>query len=191
MYRKTDKALCRMLGGLLAVLLAGCATEQVPREALRLPESALEVRSMQTRKLAAPSEAAILIATIAVLQDMEFNIDRIEKPLGVISASKVSDADDAGEKTGLFFLDLLCAAGGGSDCKHMSTAKDEQHIILTMVVLPSLERSGEYSVRVTIQRVIYDKEDRVRVMERITAPENYQEIFDNLRRALLLEVAES
>ena len=139
----------------------------------------------------APSETAILTATIAVLQDMEFNVDRIEKPLGVITASKVSDADDAGEKRGLFFLDLLCAAGGGNDCNNMSTAKDEQHILLTMVVLPSLERSGEFSVRVTMQRVIFDKEDRVKILERITTPEIYQEVLDNLRQALFIEVSES
>ena len=48
------------------------------------------------RRMEAPSETTILTATIAVLQDMEFNVDRIEKPLGVITASKVSDADDAG-----------------------------------------------------------------------------------------------
>ena len=174
-----------------AALLAGCADDGIPRHALRLPESTLEVRAIQTRRMAAPSETAILTATNAVLQDMEFNVDRVERPLGVISASKVSDADDKGEKTGLFFLDLLCAAGGSNNCDHMSTAKDEQHIMLTMVVLPSLEKSGEYSVRVTIQRIIYDKEDRVRVLERITAPETYQKVFDNLRSALFLEVGES
>jgi hypothetical protein len=175
----------------LVVLLTGCATEQIPEQALRLEESTLEVRSLQTRKLAAPSETAILTATIAVLQDMEFNIDRIEKPLGVISASKVSDADDSGEKTGLFFLDLLCAAGGGGGCDNMSTAKDEQRVNLTMVVLPSLERSGEYAVRVTLQRVIFDKEDRVKILETITVPEIYQEVFDNLRQALFIEVGET
>jgi hypothetical protein len=178
-------------GLVLVVLLTGCATEQIPEQALRLEESTLEVRSLQTRKLAAPSETAILVATIAVLQDMEFNIDRIEKPLGVISASKVSDADDSGEKTGLFFLDLLCAAGGGGGCDNMSTAKDEQRINLTMVVLPSLERSGEYAVRVTLQRVIFDKEDRVKILETITVPEIYQEVFDNLRQALFIEVGET
>jgi hypothetical protein len=172
----------------LAVGLAGCATPGVPEHALRLEESTLEVRSVQTRKLAAPSEIAILTAMIAVLQDMEFNIDRIEKPLGVISASKISDADDAGEKRGLFFLDLLCSAGGGSDCQYMSTAKDEQQLILTMVAAPSLERSGEYSVRITMQRIIFDKKDRVLTLEKITAPEIYQVAFDNLRKALFLEV---
>jgi len=171
-------------------MLAGCVTGGIPEQAFRLEESTVEVRNVQTRKLEAPSETAILAATVAVLQDMEFNIDRIEKPLGIISASKVSDADDAGEKRGLFFLDLLCAAGGGSGCDNMSTAKDEQKLILTMVVMPSLERSGEYSVRITMQRIIFDKEDRVKIMERITTPEIYQQAFDNLRQSLFLEVGE-
>ena len=178
-------------GMLLAALLASCATEAVPERALRLEESTLDVRAVQTRKLAAASETAILAAMVAVLQDMEFNIDRIEKPLGIMTASKVSDADDAGEKRGLFFLDLLCAAGGGNDCDNMSTAKDEQRIILTMVALPSLERSGEYSVRVTLQRIIFDKEQRVKIQERITAPELYQQVFDKLRQSLFYEASEA
>lgn len=188
MRRRLDKSIFPVLGIAVVALLSGCATE-IPEKALRLEESTLEVRSVQTRRMEAPSETTILTATIAVLQDMEFNIDRIEKPLGVISASKVSDADDAGEKTGLFLLDLLCAAGGGGDCDSMSTAKDEQRIILTMVVLPSLERSGEYAVRLTLQRIILDKEDRVKILERIESPEVYQEVFDNLRQALFIEVS--
>ncbi|MDJ0698773.1 MAG: hypothetical protein QNJ07_02855 [Woeseiaceae bacterium] len=190
MRRGIDKLFVPVLGAVLAVLLSGCATDSIPREALRLDESTLDVRSIQTRKLEAPSETAILTATIAVLQDMEFNIDRIEKSLGVITASRVSDADDTGEKAGLFLLDILCAAGGG-DCDKMSTAKDEQRIILTMVVLPSLERSGEYSVRVTIQRIIFDVESRIKILERIDTPEVYQDVFDNLRQALFIEVSES
>jgi hypothetical protein len=188
MRRWIDNSRFTLFGAAVAVLLSGCATE-VPEKALRLEESTLEVRAAQTRRMEAPSETTILTATIAVLQDMEFNVDRIEKPLGVITASKVSDADDAGEKAGLFFLDLLCAAGGGtSDCSNMSTAKDEQRLVLTMVVLPSLERSGEYTVRLTLQRIIFDKEDRVKILERIESPEIYQEVFDNLRQALFIEV---
>ncbi len=179
------------IGGslLLIAVLGGCAAS-IPEAALRLPESTLEVRSIQTRALAAPSEIDILTATIALLQDMEFNIERIEKPLGVITASKVTDADSASEKTGLFFLDLLCALGGGSGCDAMSTARDDQHITLTMVVLPSLARSGEYTVRITIQRVIYDKMDRIKVLERIDDAETYQQIFDNLRKSLFIQVGE-
>jgi len=171
----------------LIAFLSGCAAS-IPDAALRLPESTLEVRSMQTRTLAAPSEIDILTATIAVLQDMEFNVERIEKPLGVITASKVTDADSANEKAGLFFLDLLCAMGGGGGCDAMSTAQDDQHITLTMVVRPSLARSGEYTARVTIQRVIYDKMDRIKVLERVDNPEAYQQIFDNLRKSLFIQV---
>ena len=190
MKRGTSNLLRWLLSASVIGLLAGCATEPYPKEALRLEESTLEARSAQTRKLEAPSEKAILSATIAVLQDMEFNIDRIEKPLGVISASKVSDADDSGEKMLLTILDIFCAAGGGG-CGHSGTAKDNQHIFLTMVVLPSLEGNGEYTVRITLQRVIYDKMERVKILERIATPEIYQEVFDNLRRALLLEVSQS
>lgn len=173
---------------LIVVMLGGCAAS-IPESALRLPESTLDVRSIQTRTMEAPSETDILAATIAVLQDMEFNIERIEKPLGVITASKVSDADSASEKAGLFILDVLCAIGGGG-CESMSTAQDDQHITLTMVVLPSLSRSGEFSARITIQRVIYDKMDRIKVLERIDDAETYQQIFDNLRKSLFIQVGE-
>jgi hypothetical protein len=175
---------------LLIACLGGCASTAVPKSALRLPESTLDVRSIQTRTLEATSEINILAATIALLQDMEFNIDRIEKPLGVITASKVTDADSIAEKTGLFFLDILCGVGGGG-CNAMATAKDDQHITLTMVVLPSLARDEEYVVRVTMQRVIYDKEDRIKVMERMDEPEVYQLIFDNLRKSLFIQEGET
>ena len=172
---------------LIAAVLGGCATS-IPEEALRLPESTLEARSAQTRTLAAPSEIDILTATIALLQDMEFNIERIEKPLGVITASKVTDSDSGAEQAGLFFIDLACIVSGGSDCGALSRAQDDQHITLTMVVLPSLARSEEYTVRITMQRVVYDKEDRIRILERIDIPEAYQQIFDNLRKSLFIQV---
>lgn len=188
-----DGSLRRPAVAALLALIAttyGCAAT-VPESALRLPESTLEVRSIQTRVLEAPSESDILRATIAVLQDMEFNVDRIERPLGVITASKVSDADSASEQAGLLLLDILCSAGGGGGCDSMSTAQDEQHIILTMVVLPSLSRSDQFTVRVTLQRVIYDKMDRVRVMERIDDEQIYLDVFDNLRQSLFIQLEES
>jgi len=169
------------------VLLAGCATS-IPEDALRLPESTVEIRAMQTRVLEAPAESDILVATIAVLQDMEFNIERIEKPLGVITASKVADADSTSEKSALLFLDILCAAGGGTNCDAWSMAQDDQAITMTVVVLPSLARQGEFSVRVTMQRVIYDKVDRIRLLETISEPTIYEEIFDNLRKSLFIQV---
>lgn len=176
---------------LAVVLLSGCATTRIPEDALRLPASTLEVRAIQTRTFSAPSENAILAATIATLQDMEYNIDRIEKPLGVITASKVTDADSASQKTGLFILDLLCVLSMAGGCDSMSKANDEQHITITMVVLPSLARSDEFVTRITIQGVLYDKAARILLLERIDDAATYQQIFDNLGKAIYIQVSEN
>jgi len=171
-------------------VFSGCAAT-IPDDALRLPASTLDIRSIQTRTFAAPSENEILAATIAALQDMEYNIDRIEKPLGVITASKVSDADSAVEITALILLDVLCAISSGGGCDASRSARDEQHITLTMVVLPSLAREREYVIRITIQRVIFDKAERIKVLERIDDAAIYQQIFDNLSKSIFIQVSDN
>ena len=172
---------------LLFMFLGGCVSTAIPEAALRLPQSTLETRAIQTRTFEASSEINILRATIAVLQDMEFNIDRIEKPLGVITASKLGDADSKIEKSGLFFLDMLCVVTAGSSCEASSMARENQLTTLTMVVLPSLARDGEYSVRITMHRLILDKVDRTKLLQRINNAETYQMIFDNLRKSLFIQ----
>jgi hypothetical protein len=172
-------------------LLSACATTGIPEDALRLTESTLDVRAIQTRTFAATSETAILAATVALLQDMEYNIDQVEKPLGVITASKVTDADSATQKTGLFILDMLCVISMSGGCDAMSKASDEQHLTVTIVVIPSLARSGEYVTRITIQGVLYNKAEQILVLERIDDAEIYQEIFDNLRKSIYIQVSEN
>ena len=190
-YSKTTCWYARWLALLAIGLLSACATTGIPEDALRLPESTLDVRAIQTRTFAATSETAILAATIALLQDMEYNIDQIEKPLGVITASKVTDADSATQKTGLFILDMLCVISMSGGCDAMSKASDEQHLTVTIVVIPSLARSGEYVTRITIQGVLYNKAEQILVLERIDDAATYQEIFDNLRKSIYIQVSEN
>ena len=170
-------------------MLSGCAAS-MPKNALRLPESTLDMRSIQTRTFEAPSENDILTATVAALQDMEYNIDLIEKPLGVITASKVSDADSTGEMIALTLWEIACIVSETVGCHPMSSAMDEQRITVTMVVLPSLARSGEFVTRITIQRVIFDKTGQVKVMERIDDAETYQQVFENLSKAIFIQIGE-
>ena len=194
MGARHSKSTCwysRWLVLLAMSLLSACATTGMPEDALRLPESTLDVRAIQTRTFAATSETAILAATIALLQDMEYNIDRIEKPLGVITASKVTDADSATQKTGLFILDMLCVISMSGGCDAMSQASDEQHLTVTIVVLPSLARIGEFVTRITIQGFLYNKAEQILVLERIDDAEIYQEIFDNLRKSIYIQVSEN
>jgi len=173
----------------VCALVAGCATPGIPEQALRLPESSLEVRAMQSRSFAVPTEATILAASVAVLQDMEYNLDFIERPLGVLSASKVADADSKSEKAQLFMWDLLCAMGGSS-CGAMQNASDKQAIAVTLVVLPSLARKGEFVARITLQRVVYNKQSQVTLKEPIVDAETYQKIFDKLSQSIYLQVNE-
>lgn len=168
----------------LAALSAGCAAK-IPTDALRLKESSLELRAKQSRIFEVESETAILAASVAVIQDMEYNLDYIEKPLGVLSASKKVDADSGSEKAGLITMDVLCAMTGGS-CGYYATASDEQVISLTLVVLPSLARPGHYVARVTVQYVVFDKQGRVKKRSTIEDAKVYEQIFANLSKSLFL-----
>lgn len=183
-----NRILACVITSATVVLATGCGLIPTqPADALRLHESPLEIRSLQSRTFTAPSETAILSASIAVLQDMEYNIDRIESSLGVITASKVADADSGQEQLGLLAIDLFCALGGG-DCGAMNTASDEQLIMLTLVVLPRLANPNEYVARVTLQRVVYDKVHQVKVKGPVNEPEMYQHIFERLSKSLFLQV---
>ncbi|MCB1597526.1 MAG: hypothetical protein KDI87_07435 [Gammaproteobacteria bacterium] len=184
------RARCAALAsaGIAILALAGCAaTPKIPEAALRLPETTIDIRTMQSHSFAVPSETIILAAAVAVLQDMEYNLDDVEKPLGVLSASKVSDADSKSEKTGLFMLDVLCAAGGTS-CNYSANASDKQKITVTLVVLPSLARKGEFVARVTIQRVVFNKMQQVTLTEPVVDAKTYQDIFDKLSQSIFLQV---
>ncbi len=187
MFIANSRCLLPACGVLATLFLGGCAAKGIPEDALRLQESSLELRSIQTRTFSATSEMVILAASVAVLQDMEYGIDEIERPLGVLTASKLVDADSAGQKTGLFFLDLLCVIGGSSDCTSSTYADDSQKIMLTMVVMPSLANENEFVTRVTLQRVVYDKQSRVNLREKIMDPEIYQQIFENLAKSIFLQ----
>lgn len=170
----------------IVLVLPGCQT--IPDDALRLEESSLEIRVLQSRTYQAPTEQQILTASIGVLQDMEYNIDELEKPLGILTATKTVDATNSGEIAGLLMLDLLCALGGG-DCGALASASESQKITLTLVVLPSLNRQGEYVARITLHRVVWDTVGRIKLREPVDDAEQYQQIFDKLSKSVFLEVS--
>ena len=88
---------------MLAGCVAGCAG--IPEEAYRLPPSSPGVREAQTRTFEVPDEASILQVAVALMQDMEYNFDTIEYELGILSGSKVVDADSMAQQTGLIIAD--------------------------------------------------------------------------------------
>jgi hypothetical protein len=175
---------------IIAVAASGCATGP-PEEAYRLPPTTLEVREMETRTFEA-NEKMIIGACVALLQDMEYNIDAVETQLGVLTASKVVDADSVAQKAGLIALDVVnvivsALAGGSPGGSAYQGADDKIGLDLTLVVLPSLAREGDYTARFTVQTTLYDKAGRVKERNVTQEPLVYQEIFEKLSKALFLE----
>ncbi len=87
-------------------LLAGCAS-QIPPEALQFQPDTLANRQLQSRKYDIKSEEELVTASKNVLQDMGFNLDESNMPLGVIVASKNRDATDSGQIAGAILMAAL------------------------------------------------------------------------------------
>ena len=178
---------------LVALLVLTCAIsacETLPRDAFRLSESALKTRELQTREYSSVNDEAILSASMAVLQDMGYTVDEMEKELGVLSASKRADASNDLVVFGSIAADAvkcLVTIGLGCTGNNYGEADDVQDIRLTLVTRPQREKESDVSVRVTIQRVIWDKRGRLSEQQTVTDNDVYVAFFDKLSTAVFLE----
>lgn len=171
----------------LTALAAGCAS--VPRDAFRLSETALETRQMQTREFEDVGEVEILAASSGVLQDMGYVIDEVERNLGVLSASKRADARDDMQALGNLARDATqCFATLllGCDGRHYRSGNAVQDIRLTLIALPVHDEANTTSVRVTMQRIVWDHDERLAEQESIASPDVYRAFFDKLSRSVFL-----
>ncbi len=177
-----------ILATLLALLLAACET--LPEDAFRLSESALELREMQTRTYEDVTDIEILQASSAVLQDLGYAIDEVEKELGVLSVSKRADARSSAETAGKIALDVVdCLITIFLGCENdaFESSKDVQDIKLTLVVLPDLNADSTYRVRLTMQRVVWARNGELYDQESINDARVYQAFFDKLSKSVFLE----
>ena len=163
---------------ILAVLLqSGCTS--IPADAFALSPSSLADRQMQSRRFDTIDESLLLNTGLGVLQDLGYVIDEANSELGVLTASKTADAENAGQITGAIVLLLLTGA--------MMDTDDDQVIRICVVLQRSIERTDSFVVRMTMQRVVYNRSGAVARVESITAPELYQAFFDKLSKAAFLE----
>ena len=172
---------------LLALSLAACGS--TPQSALRMSESSLATRQVQTREFSELDNGAILLASVAVLQDMGYAIDEIEVELGLLSASKRADATNKFEAFGMLTADAMqCVFTLMLACNRnlYKDIDDVQDIRLT--VIAGLQRpGGEIPVRVTMQRIIWDKGGHLSEQETITDASVYEAFFAKLSKAVFLE----
>ena len=160
--------------------ITGCQT--IPKDALTLSPESLVQRQMQTRKYETKEEAKILSACSGLLQDLGFNLDESETKLGLITASKMRSAVNAGQQVTAVFV---AALGGG----YMPTDK-EQKMRASVVTRPVGEHGEYIAVRVTFQRVVWNTHGQVTVSESLIDPKIYQEFFDKLSKSIFLEAQE-
>ena len=165
---------------LVSVWLVGCVS--MPKDAFKLTESTLEIRKMQTRKFQTKDEIELLSAGAAQLQDMGFIIDETEKDVGLIVASKDTDATDARQVAAMIALALL----GGQPPPIDKTQK----IRVSFVTIPSGIDSGSYFARITFQRIVWNTQGQISRVETISDPKLYQDFFARLSKSVFLEANE-
>ena len=178
----------QLIAAPICLLLGACAT--LPEDAFRLTESALELREMQSRIYRDVTDIAILSASSAVLQDMGYAIDEIEKELGIISASKRADAKNEAEILGKIALDIAdCILTFLLGCENDSyqSSKDVQDIKMTLVVAPDANMDRQHRVRLTMQRFVWDRGGQLYEQETINDASVYQAFFDKLSKSVFLE----
>lgn len=161
----------------LGLGLVGC-TPGIPKEALLLKSENLKTREMQTRRFASTDEHRLLNASTALLQDMGFTLEEANAPLGVLVASKMRDATDAGNVTMAVVATLLT---------RQPVAYDKEQKMRASVVTRLLPNGKEMSVRVTFQRIVYNTQGIVTTAEALIDPAVYQEFFAKLSKAVFLD----
>jgi len=159
------------------LFITGC--QRISKDALTLNPKSLAERQMQTRKYKTKDEGKILSACAGLLQDMGFNLDESETKLGLITASKMRSAENAGQIAASVLIALL---GGG-----VTSVDKEQKMRASVVTRPTGEQGNYIAVRVTFQRIVWNTRGRVTKSESIIDPAIYQEFFDKLSKAIFLE----
>jgi hypothetical protein len=110
---------------------------------------------------------------------MGHTIDESNTVLGVLTASKDADATNAGQIAGAIALALLTGS--------VMPADDEQKIRICLVLQESLDDPASSVARITIQRIIWNTQNKIARVESINSPELYQAFLDKLSKATFLE----
>ena len=130
-------------------------------------------------------EDEIITACAGVLQDLGFTLDDSETELGLVVASKNRDATDAGQVALATLAVMLGALGGGSS-NAFAAIDSVQKIRASVVSKPGLD-GNRIVVRVTFQRIVWNRRGDISKMETLKDPGLYEGFFERLSKAIFLE----
>lgn len=165
----------------LIVLLVGCPSRTIPKDALILTPSSLADRQLQSRVYEDVSETDILSASVGIIQDLGAKITETETDLGLVVGEKMRDATDAGQVAGAIILSVLLGSSPAVD--------KQQKIKFSLVTTPvsSAKRNKRWLVRLTIQRIVWNTQNQVSRIEAIRDAKIFQVFFEKLDKSLFLE----
>lgn len=168
---------------LFLAALPGCHT--TADEVLQLEADANALRELQTRRFDTRDESKLLRVSAALLQDLGFNLDESEPEVGLLVASKERSAVETDEVVGAIALSVVLSVLSQS---HVQMPWDQvQKMRVSVVTRPITDA---VSVRVTFQRVVWNNEGQISVLEPLQEPDHYVEFFDRLSKAVFLEAHE-
>jgi hypothetical protein len=147
------------------------------------PESAVELRALETRRFATLDLQAMMAAATQTLQDLGFNITESSIDAGVLVGAKQRDAEETGQVAGQIALTVLLAVMGS---QHNPVWDKTQDIHITVVATP-IENSKQIEMRVSFDRYLTNNFGQQWRAELIKEPAIYQEFFDKLSQSAFLE----
>jgi len=168
------------------LLVAGCAP--TASHLLARPEGAPAQHEFQSRRLETADEKQVLAVCTALLQDMGFQVDEAAAALGVLSASKLRDANrlTSGERIAVTVVSWGLIAG-------IYTAP-----LALFLMDADSAKPVNIEVGITTRRTSHDDGGQVSVTvvfkenaAPVDDPAVYQEFFDHLSKALFLEARQS
>lgn len=164
--------------------LSSCVT-MLPPNLLRTSDNVVEKRQLQIRNYDTVDEEKVISASAGVLQDIGFTIDESETRLGFVVGSKERDATEAGQVFWAAVLTALSSNQYGST-NYFNTIDHIQKIQSCVVTKPSAA-DKKMTVRVTFQRIVWNKLGQVNHIEAMKDPQLYQGFFERLSKAVFLE----
>jgi hypothetical protein len=167
----------------LSLSILGCAS--VPKGFLKPSEGYLEKRQLQMRQYDTTDEKQVITAVAGVLQDLGFTLDDSETEVGFVAASKKADATSGGQVVGAAVLDTLGILFGGYS-NVSATVDAVQHVKASVITKPSLD-GNKVVVRITLQRIIWNRAGQVNRIETVNEPAIYQKFYESLSKAIFLE----
>ncbi|MCW3476576.1 hypothetical protein [Limobrevibacterium gyesilva] len=173
-----------VLLGACVVVLAGCQNyNDIAMKIGAPPKEAVDLRSFEVRRYDRVSDATLLAAATATLQDLGYIVTESAPTVGVVVASKQRDAVETGQVVGQVVLTVALAALGTIN---NPTWDQTQEIHVTLVAAP-VGPSTARDVRVSFDRYITNNHGQLWKTELVMDQQIYAEFFDRLGTALKLE----